>query len=52
MPQQTLSTSILTTVSSFDALICGGGLVGASLALALAQLNLSVALVEAEPSYG
>ena len=32
-----------------DVAICGGGLVGASLALALAQLNLRVALLEAVP---
>ncbi len=32
-----------------DILICGGGLVGASLALALSQLELDVALVEATP---
>lgn len=34
---------------NFDAVVCGGGLVGASLALALAQLQLSVALIEAVP---
>jgi 2-octaprenyl-6-methoxyphenol hydroxylase len=32
-----------------DILICGGGLVGASLALALSQLNFDVALAEAVP---
>lgn len=32
-----------------DILICGGGLVGASLALALSQLDFDVALVEAQP---
>ncbi|MBC7983360.1 MAG: 2-octaprenyl-6-methoxyphenyl hydroxylase [Candidatus Obscuribacterales bacterium] len=32
-----------------DILICGGGLVGASLALALAQLKLNVAIAEAVP---
>lgn len=33
----------------FDVAISGGGLVGASLALALAKLNLSVVLIEASP---
>lgn len=33
----------------FDLLVAGGGMVGASLALALAPLGLRVALVEAEP---
>jgi 2-octaprenyl-6-methoxyphenol hydroxylase len=32
-----------------DILICGGGLVGASLALSLSQLELDVAMVEAAP---
>lgn len=32
-----------------DVAICGGGLVGATLALALAQLDLSVTLIEAVP---
>jgi 2-octaprenyl-6-methoxyphenol hydroxylase len=36
-------------MASHDILICGGGLVGASLALALAQLDFDVALVEAVP---
>src|SRR5262245_3394122 len=33
----------------YDVAICGGGLVGASLALALARLELSAVLVEAIP---
>src|SRR5712671_4481925 len=36
-------------MSQHDILICGGGLVGASLALALAQLEFDVALAEAVP---
>src|SRR5262245_65600800 len=32
-----------------DVAICGGGLVGATLALALADLGLGVALIEAHP---
>jgi len=36
-------------MSQHDILICGGGLVGASLALALAQLDFDVALAEAVP---
>ena len=35
--------------ASYDVAICGGGLVGASLALALDQLSLRVALIEAQP---
>ncbi|HEX4973217.1 MAG TPA: FAD-dependent oxidoreductase, partial [Steroidobacteraceae bacterium] len=34
---------------SSDVAICGGGLVGATLALALAELSLDVVLVEAHP---
>jgi len=33
----------------YDVAICGGGLVGASLAIALAQLQLKVALIESHP---
>lgn len=36
-------------MSQHDILICGGGLVGASLALALSQLEFDVALAEAVP---
>jgi 2-octaprenyl-6-methoxyphenol hydroxylase len=36
-------------MSQHDILICGGGLVGASLALALSQLDLDVAVAEAVP---
>jgi 2-octaprenyl-6-methoxyphenol hydroxylase len=36
-------------MSQHDILICGGGLVGASLALALSQLDFDVALAEAVP---
>ena len=32
-----------------DVAICGGGLVGATLALALAELSLDVVLIEAHP---
>lgn len=39
-------------VSEFDVLVAGGGLVGASLALALAPLGLRVAVVEARPRPG
>src|SRR6266404_2851894 len=39
----------MTSVQQHDILVCGGGLVGASLALALSQLDLDVALVEAVP---
>ena len=35
--------------TAVDIAISGGGLVGASLALALAQLDLQVALIEAAP---
>src|SRR5688500_6612325 len=38
-----------STLESFDLAICGGGLVGASLALAVDQLGLRVALLEASP---
>jgi 2-octaprenyl-6-methoxyphenol hydroxylase len=38
-----------TTTGAVDVAIAGGGLVGASLALALAQLGLEVALLEASP---
>jgi len=34
---------------SFDAAVCGGGMVGATLALALSSLPLSVLLIEAAP---
>jgi 2-octaprenyl-6-methoxyphenol hydroxylase len=34
---------------SHDVAICGGGLVGATLAIALAQLDLKVALIESHP---
>lgn len=43
------ATNASTAPLSVDVAICGGGLVGASLALALAQLRLSVALIEAAP---
>src|SRR5262245_9624468 len=36
-------------VAGCDVAICGGGLVGATLALALAQLGLGVVLIEAHP---
>ena len=36
-------------VSNCDVAICGGGLVGATLALALAELSLGVVLIEAHP---
>lgn len=36
-------------MSHYNLLICGGGLVGASLALALRPLNLKIALLEAAP---
>jgi 2-octaprenyl-6-methoxyphenol hydroxylase len=49
MHSSELPASTLATGSYYDAVICGGGLVGASLALALAQLKLTVALVEAVP---
>jgi 2-octaprenyl-6-methoxyphenol hydroxylase len=35
--------------SSYDVAICGGGLVGATLAVALEQLELGVALIESHP---
>jgi 2-octaprenyl-6-methoxyphenol hydroxylase len=38
-----------THLRTYDVAICGGGLVGASLALALAELSLRVALIEAQP---
>jgi len=38
--------------SDYDLLICGGGLVGASLALMLKPLGLRVALIEAQPFSG
>jgi 2-octaprenyl-6-methoxyphenol hydroxylase len=38
-----------STLESFDLAICGGGLVGASLALAVDQLGLRVVLIEASP---
>ncbi|HVY23561.1 MAG TPA: 2-octaprenyl-6-methoxyphenyl hydroxylase [Steroidobacteraceae bacterium] len=38
--------------SSYDLLICGGGLVGASLALMLKPLGLRIALIEAQPFSG
>ena len=41
-----------TTAPEYDLAIVGGGLVGASLALALAPLGLSIALVEAVPPAG
>ena len=36
-------------MTSADVAICGGGLVGATLALALAELGLDVVLIEAHP---
>jgi 2-octaprenyl-6-methoxyphenol hydroxylase len=36
-------------IEQFDVAICGGGLVGATLALALADLGLGVVLIEAHP---
>ena len=36
-------------VMKCDVALCGGGLVGATLALALAELGLSVVLIEAHP---
>lgn len=36
-------------VVACDVAICGGGLVGATLALALADLGLDVVLIEAHP---
>ncbi len=42
-------TSELTASQSFDIAIVGGGMVGASLAVALAPLGLRVALIEAVP---
>lgn len=38
-----------TSAERYDLAICGGGLVGASLALAVSQLGLSVVLIEALP---
>jgi len=35
--------------AAYDVAICGGGMVGASLALALAELDLKIALIEAQP---
>src|SRR5262245_21997354 len=37
------------SASCYDVAICGGGMVGASLALALDQLSLRVVLIEAQP---
>jgi 2-octaprenyl-6-methoxyphenol hydroxylase len=42
-------TAELTSSQSFDIAIVGGGMVGASLAAALAPLGLRVALIEAVP---
>lgn len=42
-------TAATTPASTYDVAICGGGLVGASLALALAELSLRVVLIEAQP---
>lgn len=42
-------TDAATHATTYDVAICGGGLVGASLALALADLSLRVALIEAQP---
>jgi 2-polyprenyl-6-methoxyphenol hydroxylase-like FAD-dependent oxidoreductase len=39
----------MSDTSTYDVAICGGGMVGASLALALADLSLRVALIEAQP---
>ena len=39
----------MSTLGSYDVAICGGGMVGASLALALAGLDLRVVLIEAHP---
>ncbi len=38
-----------TEVVACDVAICGGGLVGATLALALTELSLDVVLIEAHP---
>ena len=38
-----------TDAVSCDVAICGGGLVGATLALALADIGLGVVLIEAHP---
>lgn len=43
------SLAILSSMLQHDILICGGGLVGASLALALSELKFDVALAEAIP---
>jgi len=40
---------LMSDTATYDVAICGGGLVGASLALALAELSLRVALIEAHP---
>jgi 2-octaprenyl-6-methoxyphenol hydroxylase len=39
----------MNDAATYDVAICGGGLVGASLGLALAELQLRVALIEAHP---
>ena len=39
----------MSEVAAYDVAICGGGMVGASLALALAGLDLRIALIEAQP---
>jgi 2-octaprenyl-6-methoxyphenol hydroxylase len=39
----------MSEAAAYDVAICGGGMVGASLALALAGLDLKIALIEAQP---
>lgn len=39
----------MASETNFDVAICGGGLVGATLAIALDQIGLSVALIESHP---
>jgi 2-octaprenyl-6-methoxyphenol hydroxylase len=48
-----MDAAAAATLAPLDVVIVGGGLVGASLALALSQLNLRIALIEATmPSVG
>ncbi len=42
-------TSPLPPAPEFDVLVVGGGMVGASMALALAPLNIRIALLDAQP---